>query len=68
MDPIFSGRQLVQSLGQFVVIVVSGLAVYKGFSELTADSFYQPVIQGLIGALAILGFSRVGAKNGDAPK
>lgn len=60
MDPIFSARQLVQSVGQFVVIVVSGLAVYKGFSELTVDSFYQPVVQGLIAALAILGFSRVG--------
>ena len=53
-------NQFWQSIGQFLIVFVSGMAVYKGFSELSLDAVYQPVVQGLISALGIWGFSKVG--------
>lgn len=60
MEPIFTLRQLIQSVGQFVLVVITHLAVYEKFSEMSLDNMVQPVIQGLIVALGILGFARVG--------
>jgi hypothetical protein len=60
MEPIFNLRQLIQSIGQFVLVVVTNLMVFKGFSEITWDGLFQPIMQGLVVALGILGFSRVG--------
>lgn len=60
MEPLFTIRQLVQSIGQFVLVVVSNIMVYKTFSEVTVDNLFQPIMQGLVVALGILGFSRVG--------
>jgi hypothetical protein len=60
MEPIFTLRQLVQSLGQFVLVVVTNLAVYDKFSDMSLDRMAQPIVQGLIVALGILGFARVG--------
>lgn len=59
-------NQFVQSLGQFLIVFVSGMAIYKGWSDVVSagvmNAIYQPVIQGLISALGIWGFSKVGPK------
>jgi hypothetical protein len=55
-------RKLYEALGSFAVTFISGLAVYKGFTELTVDSIYQPVIQGLMVALGVLGFRSIPSK------
>jgi hypothetical protein len=60
MEPIFTLRQLIQSVGQFVLVVVTNLMVFKGFSEITWDGMFQPIMQGLVVALGILGFTRIG--------
>jgi hypothetical protein len=60
MEPLFTIRQLVQSVGQFILVVVTNIMVYKSFSEITADNLFQPIMQGLVVALGILGFSRIG--------
>lgn len=64
MSPLAS--QLVQSIGQFLIVFVSGMAVFKGWSEIQQAGFlnsaYQPIVQGLISALGIWGFSKVGSR------
>jgi hypothetical protein len=60
VEPIFTLRQLIQSLGQFALVVITNLMVFKGFSEITWDGLFQPIMQGLVVALGILGFTRVG--------
>lgn len=57
-------RQLLQSLGQFLIVFVSGMAIYKGWSEVVtvgiANAVYQPIIQGVLSVGAIWGLSKVG--------
>lgn len=59
MTPIISMRQALQSLGQFAVIFITGIAVYR-YSELSWDVVWQPLLQGVLGALGVLGVSRLG--------
>lgn len=51
-------RQIVQSLVQFLSVFLTGIAVYKGFPT-KLDQIYQPLIQGLLAALAIWGGSKL---------
>ncbi len=51
-------RQAWQSLGQFLVVFLSGIAVYQGF-QTNLDAYYQPLVQGLLAALGIWGFSKL---------
>ena len=57
-------NQIVQSLGQFLIVFFTGLATYKGWHEVVAigvlDAVWQPTIQGMLAALGIWGFSKVG--------
>lgn len=60
MEPIFSTRQLFQSAGQFLIVFLILLKPAQGFSGLTMDTLFEPIVEGLIAALGILGISRVG--------
>ena len=51
-------RQVVQSVVQFLSVFLTGIAVYKGFPT-KLDQIYQPLIQGLMAALAIWGGSKL---------
>jgi hypothetical protein len=51
-------RQIVQSLVQFLSVFLTGIAVYKGFPS-QLDQVYQPLIQGVLAALAIWGGSKI---------
>ena len=57
-------RQIGQSVGQFLVVVVTGMLVFKGPSEIIkigwGDALYQPVFQGILSALGIWGISKAG--------
>ncbi len=58
-------RQIWQSIGQFCIILVTGLLAYKGPSEIVkmgwGDALYQPLLQAFLSALGIWGISKVGA-------
>lgn len=60
MEPIFTLRQLFQSAGQFLIVFLILLKPAQGFSMLTMDTLFEPIVEGLIAALGILGISRVG--------
>jgi hypothetical protein len=51
-------RQIIQSIVQFLSVFLTGIAVYKGFPT-KLDQIYQPLIQGLLAALAIWGGSKL---------
>ena len=51
-------RQIVQSLVQFLSVFLTGIAVYKGFPK-SLDEIYQPLVQGVIAAVAIWGGSKL---------
>ncbi len=58
-------RQIWQSLGQFAVVLVSGMLVFKDMRDIMqfggwANALYQPVLQALLSALGIWGVSKVG--------
>lgn len=60
-------RQLFQSVGQFIVVVVSGLIVYKDFSAFiqtgVANALWQPSLQALLAVAGIWGISRIGPQD-----
>lgn len=68
MDPLLSKRQFWQSVGQFAVVVVTGLLVYKDVNAVrevgVLNALWQPALQGLLAALGILGVSRIGTNGG----
>lgn len=57
-------RQLFQSIGQFVVVVVSGLLIYKDFAEFhtvgAANALWQPTLQAILSVAGIWGVSKLG--------
>ena len=59
-------NQVFQSIGQFLIVFISGMAIYKGWNDIqvvgVANAVYQPIVQGLISALGIWGFSKIGPK------
>ncbi len=64
-------HQAVQSVGQFLTVFLTGMLVYKNWSDVQAigvlNAIYQPVIQGGLAALGIYGISKIrigGDKNG----
>ncbi len=59
-------RQIGQAIGQFIVIVASGLMVYdapESVSQLLQWS-WKPVLQGIVAVGAIFGISKMGIKTG----
>lgn len=56
-------HQVAQSVGQFLTVFVTGMLIYKGWSEVVSvgvlNAIYQPVLQGILSTLVILGFSKV---------
>lgn len=64
MDPILSKRQLFQSLGQVIVVMVMALIVFEDFDAFRAkgvvNALWNPFWQGVLSALGILGISRIG--------
>jgi hypothetical protein len=57
-SPIFSKRQLVQSAGQFTVIVATSIGSHATANGgVTWNIIVAAVCQGVIAALAILGMS-----------
>lgn len=58
-------RQATQSIGQFLIIFFSGLAIYKA-PPASLEEFWlwawQPLIQGVITALGVWGVSKIGPK------
>lgn len=60
---VFTKRQLVQSVGQFLVVFLTGIAAgATHLKDFTWDAVYIASIQAAMAALLILGFSRVGPK------
>jgi len=55
-------RKLYEALGSFATTFVSGLLVYKSFHEVQLDNIYQPIMQGVMVALAVLGFRVIPSK------
>lgn len=55
-------RKLYEALGSFATTFVSGMLVYKGFHDINIDAIYQPIMQGLIVALGVLGFRAIPSK------
>ena len=57
-------KQIYQSLGQFLIVFLTGMALFKTWGEVAQmgvlNAVWQPAIQGLISALGIYGFSKVG--------
>ena len=66
MDELLSKRQLFQSVGQLVIVVITGLLVYEDFAAVAAkgwaNALWLPGLQGILAALGILGISKVGPK------
>jgi hypothetical protein len=59
MEPIWTLRQLIQSAGQFVVVFLMMVRPI-GFKNLSMETIWEPLIEATLGALVLLGFSRVG--------
>lgn len=59
-------NQLFQSAGQFLVVVVTGLLVYKDVSAVMQvgvyNALWQPCLQGMLAALGVYGISKIGPK------
>lgn len=64
-------RQVFQSVGQFIVVVVSGLLVYKdwqAFIQVGAmNALWQPTLQALLAVAGIWGISKIGPAAGPGP-
>ena len=50
-----SRGRLLNAGGIALATFLTGLTVFKGFSELSADAIYQPLVQALLMGLAALG-------------
>jgi len=61
-------RQIFQSIGQFIVVVVSGLLVYKDFTEFikfgAMNALWQPSLQAILAVAGIWGVSKLGPAGG----
>jgi len=59
-------RQTYQTIGQFLIVFLTGMALFKDVSSIVQvgvlNAIWQPLIQGLISAAGIYGFSKVGQK------
>jgi hypothetical protein len=59
-----SKHQLYQSIGQFCIVFLTGMSVFKGWSDVLQlgimNAIYEPVVQGLLAAAAIWGLSKTG--------
>lgn len=57
-------KQSYQSIGQFLIVFLLGMALFKTWDEVihmgVLNAVWQPAIQGAISALGIYGFSKVG--------
>lgn len=57
-------RQIFQSIGQFIVVVVSGLLIYKDFAEFVKigalNALWQPSLQAILAVAGIWGISKLG--------
>jgi hypothetical protein len=58
-------RQVIQSIGQFIVVVTSGLMIYdmppENLDQLS-KWLWQPALQGIVSVCGIFGVSRIGNK------
>ena len=52
-------RKLYEAGGVALMTFVSAMAIYKGFSELTFDAVYQPIVQALIAGGTALGLRNI---------
>ena len=52
-------RQIVQSLGQFLVVFLTGLLVFQNIPT-DINQLWQPFLQAALSALGIWGFSKMG--------
>jgi hypothetical protein len=56
-------HQLVQSGGQFLAVFITGMLVYKNWSDVQAigvmNAIYQPALQGVLASLGIYGISKI---------
>lgn len=63
-------RQIFQSIGQFIVVFLLGMAVYKDWNAVLVigigNAVYQPLIQAGLSTAAIWGLSKTGPKGGSA--
>ncbi len=60
-------RQILQAVGQFIIVVVSGLMVYADPPESLSQLFqwsWQPVLQGIVAVGGIFGLSKMGSRSG----
>ena len=58
-------RQIGQALGQFIIVVASGMMVYDHPPHdvhAFFDMMYQPTLQGIVAVGGIFGLSKVGSK------
>ena len=59
-------KQRYQSLGQFLIVFLTGMALFKDVTAIqqvgVLNAIWQPVVQGLISSVGIYGFSKVGQK------
>ena len=57
-------KQVYQSLGQFLIVFLTGMALFKDVSAVqqvgVLNAIWQPLLQGLLAAAGIYGFSKVG--------
>ena len=56
-------HQVIQSVGQFLAIFITGMLVYKGWDDVVKvgilNAVYQPALQGVLGSLGIYGISKI---------
>lgn len=61
-------HQVFQSIGQFLVVFLLGMAVYKDWNAVltvgVVNAIYQPVIQAGLSTAAIWGLSKTGPGKG----
>ena len=66
MDPIFSKRQLLQSLGQFILTMATSMLVFDSYTAFVEkgvlDAVWLPFWNAVIVVLGVFGISRVGPK------
>lgn len=41
-------RKVYEALGATAMTFLTAIAIFQGFSEITADKLYQPIVQSLI--------------------
>ena len=59
-------KQIFQSVGQFFVVFLSGMGIFKGWTEVqqvgVLNAIYQPSVQGLLSMAGIWGLSKIGPR------